>query len=166
MQRLEQGLDLLEIIDLPAILQLWSPTALHQVYVGWVGRNQDQVTLAAGETRMHTTRDVLAALFSGAAYVPWKNIYGYQGVMGVDAPGESVLALKLQLMQMGLGPFALTDAYDRQTRQAVTRLQQRWGLDPDGFAGPITQMVLYGRCGSVDVPRLNLSLPTGADRSE
>ncbi|MEZ4602938.1 MAG: peptidoglycan-binding domain-containing protein [Desulfobacterales bacterium] len=83
--------------------------------------------------------DQVVKYWSGDAVVFWKNFYHYRGTIPVDAPGESVITLKLHLRDMGFSHIEISGIYDPATRWAVQAIQARHGIPVDGVVGPLTK---------------------------
>ena len=68
-----------------------------------------------------------------------------QRELGPGAVGWDVAVLEFRLRRLGLGSRAIDGRFTRATAIALSRYQQRWGLDPDGIAGPRTYRALASR---------------------
>ncbi|MDG2050428.1 MAG: peptidoglycan-binding domain-containing protein, partial [Myxococcota bacterium] len=68
--------------------------------------------------------------------------------------GAGVLWVQEALQRLGDYRGDITGEYDGPTASGVRNFQRRHGLVPDGVAGPITQMQLYGDLDEYEPPRL------------
>jgi len=94
------------------------------------------------------------AVTDGEGFVFWKNFYNYQGTIPLDAPGESVITLKLHLRDIGYQHIGISGTYDLATRMAINAIQARHGIPIDGYVGPLTKIVLYNEKSSIEIPHL------------
>ena len=68
-----------------------------------------------------------------------------QRELGPGAVGWDVAVLEFRLRRFGLGSRAIDGRFTRATAIALSRYQQKRGLDPDGIAGPHTYRALASR---------------------
>ena len=109
--------------------------------------------------------DALAAQFKGRVYIAWKNHLGFKGTLPFTYPKGSVIMLKMMLRDMGYDDVALTPEYDQRTKAIVKEIQQRHGIEADGFVGPLTKIVLYNEKGDYATPQLVVYEPLLNDHS-
>jgi general secretion pathway protein A len=161
--RIQGDLNRLRSLNLPAVLEITLPGAEKPIYMALVGMDGQEITLQAGDTRFRCAADTLRAVWSGVAYLPWKNFYGLSGIIPRDTNQDEILTLKMMLREIGFTQIPLTPYYDPDTRNAVRKVQERHGLSVDGFVGPMTKIVLYHDVPSLRVPQLLASAVPGAD---
>jgi peptidoglycan hydrolase-like protein with peptidoglycan-binding domain len=77
------------------------------------------------------------------AYIPWKNFLSMTGTIPIDAPKDSIITLKKLLRDIGFKKVEPTPFYDDQTREAVMKIQRKYGLRVDGAVGSTTKIALY-----------------------
>ena len=98
--------------------------------------------------------DELASIWTGRAYILWKNFRGLSGVIPVNTSEASVMTLKMILRDIGYEEILLTPDFDAPTRDAVKAVQARHGLPVDGYVGPLTLIALYNDMSPAGIPRL------------
>ncbi len=150
---IEYGFQILHIINDPDRLLQFQLPAIIQVQIneksGYLllleifdngrsfileGRNNSRVTLPFDELSVHIKNNI---------YIPWKDIFGYPGVITPGSPAAVIISLKSFLKQIGFDNLELTAHYDTSLKDAVRDIQARYGLEQDGLAGPMTKIVLY-----------------------
>jgi general secretion pathway protein A len=155
--RVDGGLDMLESLNLPALLLFPAPQGSDLAYLTltqirgdtWIfsGAQEPPAVIEAAKTQV-------AQLFSGVGYVLWKNFLDYPGVIPSSAPKSAVVTLKTLLQDIGFHHLAVNDFYDEPTRLVVREIQAKYGLPADGRVGPLTKIVLYNEKNAWDIPHL------------
>jgi Transglycosylase SLT domain/Putative peptidoglycan binding domain/LysM domain len=79
--------------------------------------------------------------------------------LSVGAVGWDVAVLEFRLRRQGLSRRAVDGRFGPATATALRRYQRRFGLDPDGIAGPNTYRVLAGRRASAAPVRVHVVRP-------
>ena len=148
--------DLIRKLNLPAIFKFESPELKLPLYLTLekIHENQAIFRVKGVETSVTIPYDALAAQFKGTVYIVWKNYLGFEGVLPLNNPKGSVIMLKMMLRDIGHEDVALTPEYDMQTQAIIKNLQQKHGIDADGFVGPLTKIVLYNEKEDISAPRL------------
>jgi general secretion pathway protein A len=143
-------------LNLPAVLRFYHPAVEAPLYLTAVRALPAAMVFSAGEEglEVEVPYDKMVKYWSGDAVVFWKNFYHYRGTIPVDAPGESVITLKLHLRDMGFSHIEISGIYDPATRWAVQAIQARHGIPVDGVVGPLTKIVLYNEKSSLPIPHL------------
>ena len=152
----DQDLSRLVALNLPAILKLHHPLDRHPVYVILVKASSDAMTLIFDETGQPaevSISDIMSA-WSGNGFVFWKNFYNYKGIIAFSAPEEAIIALKLHLRAIGYNNIDMSGTFDTETQMTIKDIQARHGIPVDGFAGTLTQIVLYNETSSLEMPHL------------
>jgi len=156
--------------DFDALLKLDSPVLLEMLIPGVPGRRYLTLTAVVDgqalvtpvlENRPTLALDALRRLWSGRAYVSWKN---YQDIPSVAAPGstgEEVARLQTLLREAGVYDGPMSGVYDRSTIAAVVRFQAMRGIVQDGRVGPRTLLLLYQAAGSYGAPVLSEAVVGG-----
>jgi general secretion pathway protein A len=154
-QNVSGDLDLIRKLDLPAVIELLVPDGRSKAYMTVCRLQGDRITLnAAGAGPIVTSIEEVKTLWSGAAFVPWKNFLSCTGEIPVRAPKKSVITLKMMLKDMGFSEIRIDSLYDGDTRGAVKRIQNKHGLKADGLVGPLTKIILYNESGSFAIPHI------------
>ncbi|WP_373500153.1 AAA family ATPase [Desulfococcus sp.] len=149
------SLSIIRRLNLPVILECRAaeegdPAFLPLVHI----RGNDILIFKDGGEALAGNWDQLAQLWTGRAYILWKNFRGLSGVIPVNTSDASVMTLKMILREIGHEEIRLTPDFDAQTRDAVKAVQARHGLPVDGYAGPLTLIALYNEMSPADIPRL------------
>jgi general secretion pathway protein A len=152
--RVKGNLNVIKKLNLPAIMEFVRPGDGDPRFLTVLELSPDRIRLADGESDFSVPPASLAGLWSGVAWILWKDFYQLEGVIPVSSPAEVILSLKIYLKSMGFPIAEMTPAYDDTTRAAVETIQARHGLDADGMVGPLTKIVLYNEDRSLDIPRL------------
>ena len=156
MYTIEQDLDLLREANLPAIMSFAAPKNQNPAFLTVVAANNDTLTFYHPRTEgfYRVPIEAVGALWTGKAYVLWKNPRGIDGVIGVEDNALSVAELQLLLRDIGMSRVKITGTYDAATRTAVRRIQAEQGLAVDGKVGPLTKIILYRLHAPADMPRI------------
>ncbi|MGA6925856.1 MAG: AAA family ATPase, partial [Desulfosarcina sp.] len=125
--RVQGGLNLIERLNLPAILEFPDPVGGDTRYLAVVGLAGDEVTLSDDAALFSVSPATMAGAWNGVAHVFWKNYYNYIGVIPISSPGDVILSLKVHLKAMGYPIEEISAAYDIATRRAVQEIQARHG---------------------------------------
>jgi general secretion pathway protein A len=152
----EDDLDELARLDLPAIIQLDLPQIEDNYYAGLIGIQDGRYLLASYDTGVYARVEIdeLEGLWGGIALVPWKNYLGYRGIIPDGAPRASVVVLKQLLWELGHSHLIIDDHYDAPTRNVVREIQAKHGLVVDGLVGDLTKIVLYNEKQGLPIPHL------------
>ncbi len=155
-QRIEGTLDLLKILNLPAILKFYPPGGAKPAYLTLSKTADDKVSFASpsGGREIEANEQEVNLYWSGVAYLAWKNFLSIWGTLPSQTNNDSIITLKLLLRELGYPDLELNTDYDVQTRSAIQEIQARYGIHPDGVVGPLTKIILYHLKGSFDMPKL------------
>lgn len=153
----ERGLEILRFtgnlgallrLDSPAMLELALPGVSGRRYLALTGADSDRCTIApplAGRTSLR--RAELEGIWSGRAFLPWKNHLDIPPGIKAGAEGSAVTRLQELLREGGVYKGPLNGVFDGPTRDAVRSFQRSRGVEPDGSIGRQTLFLLY-RTGS------------------
>ncbi|MBC2716018.1 MAG: AAA family ATPase [Desulfobacteraceae bacterium] len=143
-------------LNIPAILKFNHHSGVDPVYLTAIKVTPDTM-IFSGDDSLSAIAVPYAWImenWSGSGFVFWKNFYNYQGTIPVDAPGESVITLKLHLRDIGYQHIEISGTYDLATQMAIKAIQARHGIPIDGYVGPLTKIVLYNEKQSLAIPHL------------
>jgi general secretion pathway protein A len=156
MQVIDGNPELVRKLNLPAVFKFESPDAKLPIYLTLEKIHENQATFRAQgiETSVTISYDALAAQYKGTAFIVWKNYLSFEGTLPLSHPKGSVIMLKMMLRDIGHGDVELTPEYDKQTQAIIKELQQKHGIDADGFVGPLTKIILYNEKEDFSAPRL------------
>lgn len=167
LQRVE-GVDpqALRALDMPAVLELRVPGVPAARYLALRRIEGASFLFASPEGAPLVLEEAeLARLWTGVAYLPWKNFLSLTGTIPGNAPPDSVLVLKMLLRELGHEAVPLDREYDGATRRAVEEIQARFGLPVDGVVGNLTKIALYRAGDRFAVPRVTAGVRGGRDDS-
>jgi general secretion pathway protein A len=149
------SLDQLVRLDTPALLELRGEKPGRSRLVALTGLRGGHAALApASAMGASRTLPELKRLWTGRAYLLWKN---YQDIPPHQGKGAGAVAvIRLQLLLAGTGHFSgePTGLFDDQTRAALRAFQSTAGLKADGALNARTLLLLYRRSGKYIVPQL------------
>lgn len=152
---IEEALDLIRRLNLPAILAFYPDARSDPVYLALDRIDGDRFwLLGAKDEGVVAGLQAVEYYWSGRAYLLWKNFYGIQGTLPRDRTRESMLNLKILLKKLGFDDILMSADYDPATRQAVRSVQKRYQVTVDGLVGPVTKIILYNELNDRPIPRL------------
>ena len=143
-------------LNIPAILKFNHPSGGGPAYLTVIKVTPEGMIFSGTDT-LPTIAVPYAQImenWSGRGFVFWKNYYNYQGTIPLDAPGESIITLKLHLRDIGYQHIEISGTYDLATEMAIKAIQARYGIPIDGYVGPLTKIVLYNEKQSLAIPHL------------
>ena len=149
----ERGLELLRFsgnlgtllrFDAPAILELTIPGVSGRRYLALTGYRDGRCTVApplAGRTTLSGAE--LDGIWSGRAFLPWKNHLGLSPGSRIGAEGSAVVRLQELLAGAGFYRGPASGVFDEPTRDALRSFQSSRGVKADGSPGRQTLFLLY-----------------------
>ena len=148
--------DLIQRLNLPAILEIRLPEYPGPGFLVIRGINASEISLSRSRVNQHVQTDVatLQPYCTGNVYVPWKNVLSYGGVIPRKQPHESIIMLKMHLKEIGYDHIGISPYYDWETEQAVKQIQKKYGLTTDGIVGPLTKIALLNEKKPSEGPRI------------
>jgi general secretion pathway protein A len=154
MRRIHGSLNAVKKLNLPAILAMDSGQDRTPLYLVLIKTDRQHITLRGGtrDVSIELTPAELEPYWSGTAYIPWKNFLSMTGTIPIDAPKDSIITLKKLLRDIGFKKVELTPFYDDHTREAVMKIQRKYGLRVDGAVGSTTKIALYNEKKSLHRP--------------
>ena len=154
--RIKDDLILIQKLNIPAILEFFLPGGLSPRYLTLIKIEGEKI-IFGGEREdeiIETEQAELRSLWSGVAYVPWKNFLNYTGNIPLNSPRDSIIALKMLIHDLGFSHIVINPFYDAQTKDVIKKIQEKHGLAPDGIVGPLTKIVLYNEKKSLKIPHI------------
>lgn len=166
-QVIEGNTDLVRKLNMPAIFKFDSHDENLPIYLTLEKIHEDQAVFRAQGLEADVTipYEALASQFKGTVFFAWKNHLGFEGTIPFSYPKGSVIMLKMLLRDIGYDSVELTPEYDKETKIIIQKIQQRNGIEADGFVGPLTKIVLYNEKGDFLTPRLKVYEPLVNDKS-
>ena len=155
--RLETSIELLKRLNLPAILECYPPGSDEPSYLtlSKIDGNKLYLGSAVQNRMVETDINEINFTWSGIAYLPWKNFLSIWGTIPSRSSKDSIITLKLLLHELGFGNVELNDTYDTWTRNAIEKVQAKYGIPVDGFVGPLTKIILYREKNTFEMPYLS-----------
>jgi general secretion pathway protein A len=156
MLRLDCHLEILQKLNLPAIVSVSLPGGSSSGFLTVLGIQDEQVTL--GRARLNetitVTEEVLKPYCTDGVYVPWKDFMAPDGPKPNRSPHDVIVALKNQLNEIGYTQLDTGPSYDERTKETVKQIQRKYGLNPDGIVGSLTKIVLFNENQRLDIPHI------------
>jgi general secretion pathway protein A len=147
---------LVKKIDLPAILTLSPPGRNETIFLNLVGQrgNLLQVANHANGDILEVDYKSISPYFKGAIHIFWKNIIGFDMIIGYGSDERAVLMVKNLLRKIGYDHITLSPEFDFDTKLAVRDFQASHQLKVDGLVGPLTKIMLLRKAGTTTMPKL------------
>jgi general secretion pathway protein A len=131
-------------LDTPALLDLSGKGKMGPLLVALTGSS-------GGKVRFHPpllgksalSRGELAPLWSGRAYILWRNGEKIRIPLSQGASGSDVIRVQILLQAAGAASLEVNGVYDENTAQAVREFQRSKKISPTGKLGPLTLIRLY-----------------------
>lgn len=158
------ALNLLSVLDLPAILELTTPDHHELRFALLLGITGDRCRLLLDREREVSLKTLNEHWF-GKAHLFWKDFENIGAPLAVGSVGQQVRRLYMLLsqapgMNTRLSPEARLDTFSRQTEEIVARFQKSRRLAPDGVVGPQTMISLYNAVSGYTLPSLKTGKTT------
>ena len=144
-RRIEGNLNAIKKLNLPVIMAVHLNQGVSPVYLALIKIDTQKVTLRGGnqDISIELTPAEIDSYWSGVAYIPWKNFLSITGTVPLDSPKHSITTLKMLLRDIGFKEIKINPFYDDKTRQAIKKIQRKYGLHIDGTVGSTTKIALY-----------------------
>lgn len=151
---IQGNLNLLRVLDLPAILEL-SPDDGSAPRFVTVERLQDEIaTVSVGRTPIEISADVLGEAWFGKAHLFWQDIDRLGPMLAMGASSPAVGRLHELLRSADVYAGGPTSTFANATQEAVLRFQRSKRLEADGKVGPMTMIALYQSVSGDRLPHL------------
>src|SRR5581483_1326165 len=148
------NLNLLRVLDLPAILELAPDDGSASRFVAVSHLADDTTRVAIGRSSVDVSPAVLAAAWFGKAHLFWRDLDRLGGLLAVGSVNPKVKRLHELLRGVGVYSGPDSTVFSPDTEAAVLRFQRAKRLFADGKAGPLTMITLYQSVAADRVPRL------------
>lgn len=148
------SLDRILSADLPAMLELRFSGSGGRRYLALTGREEGLFIVSFPiKGRMALSRAAMEELWSGRAYIPWKNSLDIPN-LNQGMRGEAVSRLQQLLREAGVYKGEPTGVYDSETAASIKAFQSANGIAKDGKPGKQTLFFLYSKVDRFSAPRL------------
>ena len=162
-----RGLGVLEVADTsfdglrdlnyPALIELSTgdPEGATRV-VALVGIEDGEAALVGVGNRVpvRISLEVVEQYWDGLAWVVWNPYLDIPDVIAEGARGDDVVWLQQALTRLGYLGAHVPGVFDASTLRGVARFQGQNSVEPDGVAGPRTQMLIYAALEEFAPPQL------------
>lgn len=166
----ENDLDLVKKLNLPAVLGFLPPGAFSPRYLTITKMTETEITLKGGEKEgekedvIRVKPEDLKSYWTGTAYIPWKDFLNCLGEIPAEAPKESVFTLKMILRDIGFDEIFLDYEYDETTGEVIKKIQERHGLEVDGIVGARTKIAIYNEKKELKIPHIRRAKKPDGDK--
>ena len=140
----------------PAILEFTLPGVPGKRYLALTHAGNQRYTIAppvAGRTLL--SGEELEGIWSGRAYIPWKNHLNIPPGVKAGARGKAVVRVQTLLQGAGIYKGPLTGVLDKRTIDAVRTFQSTNGINQEGTIGRQTLFLLYKSSATFKTPSLS-----------
>jgi len=156
------SLDELLRLDSPALLAISANDGRNGFLVAITGVREGNIIISPPLLgRSSFPKSELLHLWSGSAYIAWRNSEEIPIGIGPGEEGPSVKRIQEMLQQAGLSGFSVNGSYDPATYRAVREFQASRGVKDTGTVGPLTLIQLYRTSAVGAMPRLSESGKAG-----
>jgi len=144
----------------PALLELALPGDDQPRYMTLISVQGEEASIAPAVGGLDVLPlQEIGRLWTGKAYLLWRNFANIPNIKTAGARGKEVRQLQRLLQEAGFLDENPGGRYNLATIAAVTRLQAAGGIAQDGLVGPQTLLLLYQHSGRFDQPKLVRNSP-------
>jgi len=147
-------MNMLRVLNLPAILELMFPDADGARYALLGGLASDTYTLELGDRTLKVDRSYLDEHWLGQAHIIWRDFENLAPTLKRGSIGTRVGRLQEMLTEIGFYSGPITNIFGDETESAVAAFQRSRKLFADALVGQFTRIVLYDALGEYPHPRL------------
>ncbi len=153
-RKVEGSLNVLKSLNMPAVLELQVPGNSSPGYLTISEISNNKVTLNRGADTIEIDGKQLSKYWAGIIYLPWKNFLNFTGTIPINSPGESTVALKKLLQELGHKGLTINNTYDERTKQIIKNIQEKNRINNDGVVGSLTKIAIYNEKKDLQIPRI------------
>jgi general secretion pathway protein A len=153
---LNNNLELIKKLNLPAVLGFLPPGAFSPRYLTLIKMTKKEFILKGGKKDeiISVEPGEMKSYWTGTAYILWRNFFNCKGDIPINAPKESIFTLKMLLRDIGFKEINLDYSYDDLTMDAVKKIQEKYGIEIDGIVGARTKIVIYNEKKDLKIPHI------------
>jgi general secretion pathway protein A len=145
----------LQLLDLPAILELTVPTSGQRRSAVLASLSDQGAYVRFADTKATLSLAQIADTWLGDAHLLWRDFEGLSPYLAPGSMGPEVERLHRLLTRAGAYDGNPSAVYDQATAEAIARFQRSHRLIPDGIVGPLTKIVLYDAAAGYSHPTLS-----------
>jgi general secretion pathway protein A len=143
----------LQRLDLPAVVELHVGAQSEPRYVLVEGVDDEEIRIFV-DSPLRVSRNVVEQSWSRNVHLLWRDVERLSKTMKKGETGPAVAKLQKMLAEVGVLKSEPTGQYDGATEQAVRRVQRKYGLEENGEASTLTQIILYNAIPRYEHPDL------------
>jgi hypothetical protein len=156
-------MNMLRVLNLPAILELMFPNADGARYVLLGSLAGETYTLELEDRTVTVDRGYLDEHWLGQAHIIWRDFENLAPTLKRGSIGSRVGRLQEMLAEIGFYSGPITNVFGDETEAAVAAFQRSRKLFADALVGQFTRIVLYDALGDYPHPRLVENAAAGAE---
>ena len=151
---IQGNLNLLRVLDLPAILELAPDDGSAPRFVTVERLHDELATVSVGRTPIEISTEVLGEAWFGKAHLFWQDVDRLGPMLSMGSSSPAVGRLHELLKSADVYAGAPSSTFANATQEAVLRFQRSKRLDADGKVGPMTMIALYQSVSRGRLPHL------------
>ena len=149
--------DLLHI-NAPCLLELRLPGMSESRFLALTAQQGEKLVIKPRLAGVESVTPIdLKGIWTGRAYIPWRNSHNLPNRINPGAGGAEVRQLQKMLTEAGMFKGAASGRFDAATQSALKAFQASNNLPTDGILGPQTLFFLYRVSGASSNPSLTES---------
>ena len=152
--KIDTDLQQLELLNYPAVLLFQPQKSQNPSFLLLAEVQNDQLTFMSKAKKFKITREVVEEMWTGKAYVFWKNFESFEREIRKGHQGFDVIWLSKKLKELGFYDSKATKVFDSKLKNAVVQFQKENQLRIDGVVGKETKIILYNKLGIYKTPQL------------
>ena len=152
--KIDTDLQQLELLNYPAVLLFQPQKSQNPSFLLLAEVQNDQLTFMSKAKKFQITREVVEEMWTGKAYIFWKNFENFEREIRKGHQGFDVIWLSKKLKELGFYDSKATKVFDSKLKNAVVQFQKENQLRIDGVVGKETKIILYNKLGIYKTPQL------------
>ena len=152
--KIDTDLRQLKLLNYPAVLLFQPQKSQNPSFLLLAEVQNDQFTFMSKAKKFEITREVIEEMWTGKAYIFWKNFENFEREIRKGHQGFDVIWLSKKLKELGFYDSKATKVFDSKLKNAVVQFQKENQLRIDGVVGKETKIILYNKLGIYKTPQL------------
>jgi hypothetical protein len=142
-------------LNFPALLNLSQKGTKGSILVALTGVRNGKLVIHPPLLGRNTfSKAEITPLWSGQAYIPWRNREKIHLPMAQGSAGNDVIRVQILLQAAGFRSVDVNGLYDEATAKTVKEFQASRKISATGKVGPITLIQLYKAVNGASLPSL------------